>query len=403
MKKILFVDDDELVLEGLQRMLRSMRLEWEMRFVNSGQRALEEMSADPADVVVADMRMPQMNGAQLLNEVMKRHPRTVRLILSGHADQDLIMKCVGSTHQYLSKPCNTEDLKTAISRGIAIESSFRNENLQTLISSIDRLPSIPALYIKILETLQSPDVSMEEVGAVVEQDIGMSSKILKLINSSFFGLRRKISTPAEAVAYIGVDVLKSIVLSLHIFSKYESVDVKGFSIETLWHHSVITSISAKMIAQFESAPQHIINESFNSGILHDTGKLLLVTHFSDQYNQAVELAQKQKISLLKAETVVFGSTHADVGGYLLGLWGLPVPVVEAIALHHTPGKCSSRDFGPLTAVHMASFFAVEKFPIQDGLLPSSLDSDYLNQVKSKGNPTQWKRMLEKHFSEEGSL
>ena len=103
--RILFVDDEPLVLQGLQRMLRPMRNEWEMAFVESGRRALEEMATLPFQVVVSDMRMPGMNGAQFLSHVQELYPRTVRLILSGHADKDLIMKCVGTAHQFLAKPC----------------------------------------------------------------------------------------------------------------------------------------------------------------------------------------------------------------------------------------------------------------------------------------------------------
>ena len=97
-RRILFVDDEALILGGLQRMLRGMRAEWEMVFAESGAKALELMEQSPFDVVVSDMRMPGMNGAALLAEVMKRFPKTIRLILSGHADQELILKCVGSTH-----------------------------------------------------------------------------------------------------------------------------------------------------------------------------------------------------------------------------------------------------------------------------------------------------------------
>src|SRR6202012_4878179 len=126
-KRILFVDDEEFALRGLDRLLRSMREEWEMEFVNSGDKALARMTETPFDVVVSDMRMPGMNGAELLNEVMKRHPKTVRLILSGFADRDLILKCVGSTHQYLAKPCDGHELKMAVMRASALEESLESE------------------------------------------------------------------------------------------------------------------------------------------------------------------------------------------------------------------------------------------------------------------------------------
>ena len=156
-KRILFVDDDPLVLQGLQRMLRSMREEWEMEFVESGPIALEAMAKSPFDVVVSDMRMPGMNGAELLNRVMKLHPNTIRFILSGHADQDLVMQCVGTTHQYLAKPCEPDALKATIRRASALGQSLQNGQLKSLVSRIERLPSLPSLYLKVVQKLQDPE------------------------------------------------------------------------------------------------------------------------------------------------------------------------------------------------------------------------------------------------------
>jgi DNA-binding NarL/FixJ family response regulator len=219
-KRILFADDEALVLEGLQRMLRNMRPEWDMVFVAGGAKALELMEQSPFDVVVSDMRMPGMNGAVLLGEVMKRFPRTIRLILSGHADQELILKCVGSTHQYLTKPCEPDALRAAVRRATELENSLQDQNLRQLISQMDRLPSIPSLYIEIVELLRDPDVGIQEVAEIIAKDMGMTAKILKLVNSSFFGLHRRLSSAAEAASYLGLDTIKSLVLSINAPSAY---------------------------------------------------------------------------------------------------------------------------------------------------------------------------------------
>src|SRR6266446_223491 len=221
-KRILFVDDEPMVLDGLQRMLRPMRAEWEMVFVASGSEALELMGQAPFDVVVSDMRMPQMNGAELLAEVLKRYPQTVRLILSGHADKDLILKCVGSTHQYLAKPCRPEHLKAAITRAGELNESLKDKGLRNLISCMERVPSMPKLYIEIVEKLEDPGVGLDVIGDIIGKDIGMAAKILKLVNSSFFGLGREISEPAEAVSYLGVETIKSLVLCVQVFTQFES-------------------------------------------------------------------------------------------------------------------------------------------------------------------------------------
>src|ERR1017187_6368046 len=114
MKNLLFVDDEVRVLQGLQRQLYGMRNEWNMNFKEGGAKALDFMASAPVDVIVTDMMMPGMDGAQLLTEVMKRHPDTIRIVLSGHADREAILRLVGPAHQYLSKPCDAEELRNAI-------------------------------------------------------------------------------------------------------------------------------------------------------------------------------------------------------------------------------------------------------------------------------------------------
>lgn len=143
--RVLFVDDDPLILQGLQRMLRPMRNEWAMSFAESGTKALEMMAEEPFQVVVSDMRMPGMNGAQLLTETKNRYAKTVRLILSGHADKDLIFQSVGTAHQFLSKPCEPEAIRAAISRASTFNSSIRSDQIQKLIVQMDKIPSIPAV------------------------------------------------------------------------------------------------------------------------------------------------------------------------------------------------------------------------------------------------------------------
>jgi YesN/AraC family two-component response regulator len=185
-KRILFVDDEALVLDGLQRMLRPMRSEWEMRFVSSGAKALELMDQTAFDVVISDMRMPGMDGAELLAEVMRRFPKAVRLILSGHADPELVLKCVASTHQYLSKPCQADELKAAITRAGELKLSLRDQNLRQLVSRMDRLPSMPSLYVKVVDKLRDPRIALDDIGDLVAKDLAMTAKILKLVNSAFF-------------------------------------------------------------------------------------------------------------------------------------------------------------------------------------------------------------------------
>ncbi len=390
-KRILFVDDEEFALRGLDRLLRSMQNEWEMEFVGSGDKALARMAEAPFDVIISDMRMPGMNGAELLNEVMRRHPKTVRLILSGYADRDLIMKCVGSTHQYLAKPCDAKTLKMTVQRAANLEESLKSEALRLLVNRCSVLPSVPALYSEIIEILQDPEADVETIGAIVVKDVAMTAKILKLVNSAFFGLGNEISSPSEAVAYLGTDTIKSLILVTHAFSNTEIIKIKGFSMETLWAHSLETSNAAKAVAFYEGADRKLIEEAFVAGLLHDVGKLVFAFNLADEYQQAIDLAKKDKLTMAAAERQVFGADHADVGGYLLGLWGLPVPVVEAIALHHRPDMTMLKSFSPLTAVHAGNAIVSAEHPSVIGLPPTEPDQNYLSTLGLNGNMKTWRQ------------
>lgn len=388
-KRILFVDDEPMVLEGLRRMLRPMREEWEIAFATGGSEALELMAEEPFDVVVSDMRMPQMNGAQLLAEVLKRYPQTVRLILSGHADKELILKCVGSTHQYLAKPCRPEDLKVAIARASDLKESLKDRGLRQIVSCMEHVPSIPRLYVEIVENLEDPEVGLDVIGDIIKKDVGMTAKILKLVNSSFFGLGRQISSPSEAVTQLGTETIKSLVLSVHAFAQFEGAKLGGLSMDGLWQHSQRTANLAQAIARMEDAEEKTIDEAFVAGLLHDIGKLVLASNFPKEYERVCEIGQMGTLSLVAAEENTFGANHAEIGGYLLGLWGLPVPVVEAIALHHNPSQCTYRAFSPLTAVHAADAILYVDGARDRIFLPGKLDASYLKLLGLENRLDAW--------------
>jgi HD-like signal output (HDOD) protein/CheY-like chemotaxis protein len=396
--RILFVDDEPLVLEGLRRQLRSMRNEWDMEFADSAAGALALLEASHFDVVVTDMRMPGMNGAELLDEVMKRQPQTVRLILSGYGDQGLIMKCVGSTHQCLSKPCDSDALKSAITRATILDLSLQDGPIRRLVSQLDRLPSLPKLYVELMDALGDPNTPLETVGSIIAQDIGMTAKILKLVNSAFFGLGCEISSPSEAVVYLGQATVNSLVLSMHVFSQFEAAQLRGLPLDALWEHSLYTAAAAKQIAQAMRADFKVVDETYAAGMLHDAGWLVLMANLAEPCSRVVDIARQDRITLVEAEKRVFNTTHAEVGGYLLGLWGLPVPVVEAITFHHRPSQSRSKSFCPLTAVHAGDALVQEQVAVCDGIAAAPLDLDYLQALDLSDRLEDWRAAIHQTVS-----
>jgi HD-like signal output (HDOD) protein/CheY-like chemotaxis protein len=390
-KRILFVDDDPLVLKALERMLHGMRGEWDMAFVASGGQALELMGRAPFDALVTDIRMPCTNGVELLDEVMHRYPRTIRIVLSGHTDKDLILKCVNSAHQYLSKPCDSQALKAAVQRACGLKNLAEHERLTPLVAQMRRLPSLPSLYVQIVEELNKPSATIETIGEIVSQDMAMTAQFLKLVNSAFFGLSHTVASPAEAALFLGVDTIKALVLSIHTFSQFDDLNGCGFKLDALMHHSLRTAGRAGQIAKLERSTQKVVNECFVGGMLHDIGKLLMAANYPKDYKRVTRLVGEEGFSAYGAEKEIFGIHHASVGGYLLGLWGLPVPVVEAIALHHSPHRTASCAFGALTAVHAANVFEHERGGGYHATADNQLDDPYLAALGLAHRVTAWRQ------------
>jgi HD-like signal output (HDOD) protein len=387
MKELLFVDDEIRVLQGLQRQLRNMRHEWDMHFVDGGKKALDFMASRPVDVLVTDMMMPEMDGAELLVEVSKLHPNTIRIVLSGHAEREGILRLVGPAHQYLSKPCNAEELRTAVARAFALRDVLSNERLKQLAMRIKTLPAVPAVYQRLTEELRKEDASMEQIGEIISRDAGMTAKILQLVNSAFFGLPQPVSNPGEAVMFLGLSTVRALVLSLQVFSQFENPKLAGFSLNALADHCWTTAVLARRIARAEHSDIKNIDQCFLAGLLHDIGRIVLADGLPQEYWNVWNHAHQNHLPLWQAEQAEFGATHADVGAYLLGLWGLPNPIVEAVALHHYPSLCIAPDFSPLTAVHVANAFAHEK----EGSNGSArIDRDYLAKFDLDNRLRNWR-------------
>jgi HD-like signal output (HDOD) protein len=395
MKTLLFVDDESKVLQGLQRQLRSMRNEWEMHFAEGGGKALEFMAATAVDVIVSDMMMPQMDGAELLTEVSRRHPNTVRIVLSGHAERESVLRLVGPAHQYLSKPCDGEELRNAVARAFALRDLLSNEQLKQLATRIKCLPTLPALYQQLTNELRKDDASMDRIGEIISHDIGMTTKILQLVNSAFFGLPQPISSATEAVMYLGLSTVRSLVLSLQVFSQFKNPPLAGFSLDALASHSWVAAVLARRVARVQQADSKVVDQCFLAGLLHDVGRIILAVGLPDQYARVWNGARQHQIPLWQAEQSEFGATHADVGAYLLGLWGLPNPIIEAVALQHSPSLCLVQEFSPLIAVHVANAFAHEK----NGDAPESIsiDMNYLTQLGLADRLAEWREVC---FTEE---
>ena len=389
-RRVIFVDDDPRVLRGLRRLLTPMRDQWDIHFVESGLEALETMDEQPFDAIVSDMRMPGMDGAQLLTEVMSRHPAVVRIVLSGQSDQETRLRAAGPTHQFLTKPCTEETLRTTVTRACALRDLLGRDSLRALVTRLDMLPSLPSVHYRLQQELLSPEPSIARVGDLISRDVAMTAKLLQLVNSSFFGAPRHVSSPADATSLLGLNVVRELVVSENIFSSYEGRDVAGFSFEQMRDHATATAECVRAIAMAEAQDRGWQADAQLAGQLHDIGQLVLAANLPDLYEQSRRQAAEQAVEPWRAEIEIFGATHSEVGAYLLGIWGIPDTIVEAVAHHHRPSDGASKSFSALTAVHVANVLANETLD-DDPISPAAeVDEAYLGELGLLDRLSVWR-------------
>jgi len=393
MMRVIFIDDEPNILSGLRRILRPLREEWDMVFVESGQQALESLADAPCDVIVSDMKMPGMDGAQLLSEIKHLYPESIRIALSGETDSHMIYRCVQHAHQYLSKPCDADTLVATVKRAYALRNLMKDEKLRKLVANLSLLPSLPAAYESIMQELQSEDPSLQKVGEIIESDVAMSAKILQLVNSAFFGLVRHVSSPIEASKFLGLDVIKSLVLTTGVFSQFDESSVGEARLQAIWSHAAQVGMLAKQIAVQQTTHKLLGDYALMGAMLADVGKLVFAANLSEEFVRAEKIAADEHRPDWEVEREIIGHSHMDVGAFLMGLWGLPNPVVECVAFHHAPAECVEVDFSPLTAVHIAH--AIVSADGHDDL--PELDRDYIDKMDAAERLPEWLALYQKLF------
>lgn len=387
--RILFVDDEEMVLRMLRAAVASMAGQWEAAYAGSGQEALDLLRGQTFDMVVSDMRMPGMNGAELLNEVFRLYPATFRVILTGFVEQSHVMETVGTAHQFLSKPFELNRLKELLKRAGTLRDRLSDPKLRQIVAQTGCVPVVPRVYFEILSALQNPECDIEGIAKIVATDPGLTSKILQLVNSAFFGLASPIAHPAEAVMVLGTGMVRSLALSDGVFSAFPAHHAEGFSVEHLWGHSVRVARLAERICRFEHADAGTVEQAFTGGLLHDVGKLMLAHSLPSEYPSLLNRAAKENRPLTGIESATLKATHAEIGACLLQLWGLPAPLVETVLWHEQPESAPADGVSPLIAVGAANI--LDHQSSDDPANPAALETGWLDRLGLQACLERWRQ------------
>ncbi len=350
--RVLFVDDEPMILRGIERMLFDASDDWEIVCVEGGPEALEELADEPYDVIVTDMRMPGMDGAAVLKAVHDQFPGVVRIVLSGYADDEMSLRAAAVAHQFLAKPCGADRIKATVERACELQRLLDDERLRRLVGEMDSLPSLPRLYAQLTQVLARPASDADDVAEVVVQDPAMCAKLLQLVNSSFFARGRSLSDVQQAIVRLGIEMVKNLALQCEAFAAPElRCKDSVLSIQVLQRHSLHVAAVAKRLVDDRAQA----DDAFMAGLLHDVGKLIMAAKMPEQLTAAVRLAEADAVTGAVAEERLLGVSHAEMGAYLLGVWGLPYPIVEAVANHHHPARIVHQEgVGVREAVYLAN-------------------------------------------------
>jgi HD-like signal output (HDOD) protein len=341
------VDDEPDLLDSLRTRLYKHRHEWNMKFVLSGADAIATLEQQRVDLIVSDVRMPGMDGGQLLSVVKQRWPTTVRIIVSGYSDPAQAARLTSLAHQYIAKPCDGRELENIIERCFNLQDLLNQEPLRRVVGSVGKLPAMPKTYGRLQAALSQPSVTAAEVGDIVNADAAIAGKVLQITNSAFFRLRKPMVRIKDAVTYLGFATIRNLVLSAEIFSQWNSpLSLPNVDPEQLQNHAQLAAAACKSLAGGRASP----DDAWLAGLLHDIGYWILVQECPEELGRALELSRSRDLPLFECERMTMGATHAEVGAYLLGLWGLPYSIVEAVALHHTPGTITPHGYDLLSAL-----------------------------------------------------
>jgi len=394
--RALILDDDPAALAEAERVVEQWDFADSTILTGSPEEALKIVEEQDCRVVLADLSRSGMTATAFLDQVRRKRPETLRYLASPESTNRDRFKCAMGSHLPIAKPWSLEAIEAAFRRAEGMDRILGKIRMREIVSRIRTLPTLPSNYTRLLAEVRSPNASSQSVGDIIAEDLAISAKLIQLVNSAYFGLQQRISDPAQAVTVLGMNTVHSLALSIKAFARFDKVKPVYHSIDKVWRHSIEVAELAKILAALEGGSPDLASEAYAAALMHDIGKLALAINFDQDYRDVLNQADENNIPRDVAEREFFGCSHAELGGYLLATWGLPMSMVEAVALHHEPGKSDDEALTPLAVVHIADWLVRQrKAEDANGKYKPRLDNAYLERLGLDDHISEWRGLCRK--------
>lgn len=381
MRRVLLVDDEPRVLEGLGRQLRPLRRRWQVEMVSDGQTALESVAAAPPEVIISDMMMPGMDGAELLSRVREDHPEVIRMVLSGHMGEGSILRAVSVAHRTLTKPCPADCLRGILEQVDRLCQLVPREAACRALSSLDTQP-MPAQTLARVRQAPDGEAALSTLRDLALGDPTLAATMLHLANLDALGCREPTLSVERAVERVGPSALIRLCDEHDFFRLAEDpppADPRPARIARL----------AREIAGPEHGPI-----AHAAALLEDFGIQLFARLHPDRYRSLLQRCEDDPTRCPRRQRETLGCTAPELAAYLLGIWGLPARLVSAIEHHREPTRCAGEMDPVLAAVHAATAVVDEAMgPAEGSCAPLALDPTIAQQLGASENRERWRRLL----------
>jgi putative nucleotidyltransferase with HDIG domain len=391
----LIFTDQESILESSRQALQDA---WDLQPATSESEAKAQLESSQYQLLLIDKQKISTAESEFLTAVDQISPATPRLQFTKLAPTGELEvhfshpRVVSEENQAAAQP---ESFEEQIGHEVLRQTLFSKVGLSNILEKIQKTPTRPGVYFKVVEELTNPEGTIDNIAELVKEDPIVTARILRAVNSTALGLRRRLTDANEAVMMLGGERVRDVILLLEVLSVIDQNRCIGFSPDDVWNHSIQVAQLARKIMAKETRCQSTRNAAFTAGLLHDVGKVLLAVNLPGRYAKTLILAKKNKTSLVEEEYKEFDTSHAELGTHLLESWELPIRILEAIMWHHSPDHFSSEKLAPRAAVFIANTL------VRGDTSPSSTDKsetvsslEFIQETWGDSNLEIWKDLLD---------